>query len=49
MHILGNPDNGYAVLTEDGWFHALKDLCCEKKEILFHKMHIKNIKDCIIH
>tara|TARA_Y100000389_G_scaffold175135_2_gene185678 strand:- start:2791 stop:3753 length:963 start_codon:yes stop_codon:yes gene_type:complete len=29
MHILANPDNGYAVLGEDGWYNALKDLCCE--------------------
>lgn len=30
MHILANPKNGYAVLSEDGWYHALKKLCCEK-------------------
>lgn len=26
LHILGNPDNGYAVLTEEGWFQALLEL-----------------------
>jgi hypothetical protein len=31
MHILANPDNGYAVLEEDGWYHALDNLCCEKR------------------
>jgi hypothetical protein len=29
MHILANPDNGYAVLSEDGWYNAIKELCCE--------------------
>ena len=27
MHILGNPDNGFAVITEDGWYNALYQLC----------------------
>ena len=27
MHIFSNPDNGYAVLTEEGWYHALNKLC----------------------
>ena len=27
MHILGNPDNGFAVLGEEGWYQALKKLC----------------------
>lgn len=27
MHILGNPDNGFAVLEEDGWYNALYRLC----------------------
>ena len=31
MHILANPDNGYAVLSEEGWYNALKNLCCEKR------------------
>lgn len=31
MHILANPDNGYAVLSEDGWYYALKKLCCERR------------------
>jgi len=26
MHIFANPDNGYAVLTEDGWYNALSNL-----------------------
>jgi len=30
MHILGNPDNGYAVLSEEGWYLSLKELLCEK-------------------
>jgi len=30
MHILANPDNGYAVLGENGWYNALNELCCEK-------------------
>ena len=30
MHILADPNNGYAVLSEDGWYNALKNLCCEK-------------------
>jgi hypothetical protein len=31
MHILANPDNGYAVLKQPGWFQALQELMCEKK------------------
>ena len=31
MHILADPDNGYAVLGEEGWYCALKELCCEKR------------------
>lgn len=31
LHILGNPDNGYAVLNEHGWYNALNELCCEQK------------------
>lgn len=31
MHILSNPDNGYAVLSEEGWYYALKELCCENR------------------
>ena len=30
MHILANPKNGYAVLSENGWYYALKNLCCDK-------------------
>ena len=41
MIYIGNPDNGYAVLTEDGWFHALKDLCCEKKRNFISQSDIK--------
>lgn len=37
MHILGNPDNGYAVLSEDGWYYALKELSCEKKRNFISK------------
>ena len=31
MHILGNPDNGYAVLTEIGWYQAIRELSCPIK------------------
>lgn len=31
MHLLANPDNGYAVATEAGWYQALKELTCYKK------------------
>ena len=31
MHILADPDNGYAVFNEDSWYWALKELCCEKR------------------
>ena len=27
MHILGNPDNGFAVLSSEGWYKALYKLC----------------------
>ena len=27
MHILGNSDNGFAVLNEDGWYDAIYKLC----------------------
>lgn len=27
MSLFANPDNGYAVLTEEGWYNALLDLC----------------------
>ena len=30
MHILANPDNGYGVLSEEGWYQALIELLCEK-------------------
>ena len=26
MHLFANPDNGYAVLTEHGWYNAIKSL-----------------------
>jgi hypothetical protein len=26
LHILGSPDNGYAVLSKDGWLNALREL-----------------------
>jgi hypothetical protein len=29
MHILANPDNGYAVLGEKGWYYAFKELMDE--------------------
>mgnify|MGYP000356494476 CR=1 FL=1 len=31
MHILANPNNGYGVFNEDGWYNAMKELCCEKR------------------
>ena len=31
MHILSNPDNGFAVFTEDGWYCALEKLLDEKE------------------
>ena len=31
MHILANPDNGYAVLSEYGWYTAIQDLMDEDK------------------
>jgi hypothetical protein len=31
MHMLANPDNGYAVASKEGWYYALKELCCETK------------------
>ena len=31
MHILADPDNGYAVFDEHSWYWALKELCCEKR------------------
>ena len=37
MHILGNPDNGYAVLSEDSWYYALKELSCEKRRNFISK------------
>ena len=27
MHVLGNPDNGFAVLSSEGWYKALYKLC----------------------
>ena len=27
LHLLGNPDNGFACLSEKGWFDALYNLC----------------------
>ena len=27
IHILGNPDNGFAVLSKEGWYDALYKLC----------------------
>ena len=37
MHILANPDNGYAVLSEEGWYNALEELCCEKQRNFISK------------
>ena len=31
LHILGNPENGYAVFNKDGWLNALKELSKAKK------------------
>ena len=31
LHILGNPENGYAVFSKDGWLNALKELSKAKK------------------
>jgi|TARA_B110000027_G_scaffold131738_1_gene156576 glycosyltransferase involved in cell wall biosynthesis len=31
LHILGNPENGYAVFSKDGWLKALKELSKAKK------------------
>ena len=31
MHILGDEQNGYAVLSSYGWYNALEKLLCEKK------------------
>lgn len=34
MHLLANPNNGHAVLDEQGWYSALQDLCCPKRRQL---------------
>lgn len=44
LHMLGNPDNGYAVLNEHGWYNALKDLCCEKKRNFISKNAYEEVK-----
>ena len=44
IHILGNPDNGYAVLSEEGWYIALKELCCEKQRNFISKNAYKECK-----
>lgn len=31
MSLFFNPDNGYAVLTEEGWYDAMRNLCDHKK------------------
>jgi glycosyltransferase involved in cell wall biosynthesis len=31
LHILGNPENGYAVFNKDGWLNALKELSNAEK------------------
>lgn len=31
MHILGDPDNGFAVLGKEGWYNALYKLCISYK------------------
>ena len=31
MHILGNPDNGFAVLSSEGWYKSIKDLIIDYK------------------
>jgi len=31
LHILGNPENGFAVFSKDGWLNALKELSNAKK------------------
>ena len=30
LHILGNPENGFAVFNKDGWLNALKELSNSK-------------------
>ena len=37
MHILANPDNGYAVASKEGWYYAMKELCCEKRRNFISK------------
>lgn len=37
MHILANPDNGYAVASKEGWYYAMQELCCEKRRNFISK------------
>ena len=41
LHILGNPDNGFAVFNKDGWLNALKELSSAKKRNIISRNALK--------
>lgn len=44
MHILGNPENGYGVLDEHGWFQAMNELVCYKKRNIISEKAYDEVK-----
>jgi len=45
LHILGNPDNGYAVFSKDGWLKALKELSYAEKRNEISKSAFDTLQD----
>ena len=42
IHILGNPDNGFAVFSKDGWLNALNELSNSKTRKMISKNALKD-------
>jgi len=45
MHIFADPDNGYAVLSEEGWYLAMKELVDYKRRNFISQNAFKEYKE----
>ena len=45
MHMFADPDNGYAVLSEEGWYLAMKDLVDYKRRNFISQNAFKEYKE----